>query len=275
MKNSDYLTTDMLFTTGQMAKLCGITKDTLFYYDRIDLLKPAVVKDNGYRFYTINQAYAYDTIATLISLGFSLDEIQVYNLARSPQNFIDMLEKNMELLSVSIQRLTWKLEMMENTTRHLREVQKAPLNMPFFSTLPQRHYLLTPSVGNTPFQKVKNVFNHHLARKDNTACLYLLFSGLTAEADYLAGNYDISHICSQVRTPWETSDYCSLPAGQYALMYYHGDEVNSHSGIDRLMAFIREQGKRPVGPMISGDIVNEIANVSEENYIIELSVRVQ
>lgn len=38
-----------LFTIGQFAKLHEINKKTLMWYDEIGILKPAVIRENGYR----------------------------------------------------------------------------------------------------------------------------------------------------------------------------------------------------------------------------------
>lgn len=43
------------FSTGEFAKLLEINKDTLLYYDKIDLFKPAGTHPNGYRYYTFEQ----------------------------------------------------------------------------------------------------------------------------------------------------------------------------------------------------------------------------
>ena len=39
---------DGFFTAGELAAIFGVSKQTLLYYDRIDLLKPDFVADNGY-----------------------------------------------------------------------------------------------------------------------------------------------------------------------------------------------------------------------------------
>ena len=44
--------TDRLFSIGQFARLHEVNKKTLMWYDEIGLLKPAVTKPNGYRYYT-------------------------------------------------------------------------------------------------------------------------------------------------------------------------------------------------------------------------------
>lgn len=43
------------FLTGEFAALFEVKKDTLLYYDKIDLFKPAGVQENGYRYYTFEQ----------------------------------------------------------------------------------------------------------------------------------------------------------------------------------------------------------------------------
>lgn len=41
----------MYFSTGEFAKLAGVSKHTLFYYDEIGLLSPEIKnKENGYRY---------------------------------------------------------------------------------------------------------------------------------------------------------------------------------------------------------------------------------
>ena len=40
-----------MFTVKQLSEIAGVTPRTLRYYDRIDLLKPARVGTNGYRYY--------------------------------------------------------------------------------------------------------------------------------------------------------------------------------------------------------------------------------
>ena len=65
-----------IFTTGEFAKLCGTSKDTLFYYDKIGILKPEIVLENGYRRYNALQFFDFDLIRTFKRAGSSLQEIK-------------------------------------------------------------------------------------------------------------------------------------------------------------------------------------------------------
>lgn len=43
------------YTAGELAKLFGIPKQTMFYYDKMGLLTPEFVAKNGYRYYAMPQ----------------------------------------------------------------------------------------------------------------------------------------------------------------------------------------------------------------------------
>ena len=72
-----------LFTIGQFAKLHEINKKTLMWYDEIGLLKPAIIKENGYRYYTYYQSSLLETILLLRELNVSIPEIQNFLRNRS------------------------------------------------------------------------------------------------------------------------------------------------------------------------------------------------
>ena len=90
MKNKKFL-----YTTGQFAKLNGINKRTLHYYDEIGLFSPEFKEDNGYRYYTCFQTVQLELILTLRKMGLSIEEILRYQKNPSGASFADLIfEKN-------------------------------------------------------------------------------------------------------------------------------------------------------------------------------------
>ena len=53
------------FTTGEFAKLVGVTKHTLFYYDKIGIFSPEIKLDNDYRYYSVFRIEVFYVISTL------------------------------------------------------------------------------------------------------------------------------------------------------------------------------------------------------------------
>lgn len=74
-----------LYTTGQFAELCGVKKQTLFHYDDIGLLRPALVEENGYRRYSYDQYQTFLLISCLKEAGMSLGEIKDYLKEEDPE----------------------------------------------------------------------------------------------------------------------------------------------------------------------------------------------
>ena len=79
---------EYFFTTGEFAKLCGVKKHTLFHYDEQGVFSPDIVRENGYRYYSLMQYDLFSIIADLRELGMPLKKIKAYLDARSPQNLL-------------------------------------------------------------------------------------------------------------------------------------------------------------------------------------------
>ena len=66
-----------MMTIKEFAWLCSCNTQTLRYYDRVNLLKPAKTDEmTGYRYYSENQAMDFVKIKNLQSADFSIDEIK-------------------------------------------------------------------------------------------------------------------------------------------------------------------------------------------------------
>lgn len=63
------------YKTGLFAKLANVSERTIRYYDKIGLLKPSFVMDNGYRQYSDLDLLKLQKILSLKHLGFSIEEI--------------------------------------------------------------------------------------------------------------------------------------------------------------------------------------------------------
>ena len=85
MKNAS---SENLFSIGEVAKYQHISKQTLIFYDKIGLFRPAWVDPpSGYRYYSASQLDYLDTILIMKKIGFSLQEIRgIFELKESDQS---------------------------------------------------------------------------------------------------------------------------------------------------------------------------------------------
>lgn len=66
----------MAYTVKALAEIAGVSVRTLHYYHEIDLLDPAHVGENGYRYYDRESLYQLQQILFFREMGFSLDAIR-------------------------------------------------------------------------------------------------------------------------------------------------------------------------------------------------------
>lgn len=107
------------YSTGQFAKLANVTERTIRYYDKIGLLKPSFVMENGYRRYTQADLLKLQKIISLKHVGFSLEEI--YPIVMKEQNIKESFSMQLEFLNNQIADLQVIKDTMESILRNVDE----------------------------------------------------------------------------------------------------------------------------------------------------------
>ncbi|WP_174852537.1 MerR family transcriptional regulator [Streptococcus suis] len=100
------------WTVKQVSQLTGLTVRTLHHYDQIDLLKPAFVAENGYRYYNQENLARLQEILLFRELEFPLKDIQ---------QLLDVTEVNrQQVLRDHITLLELKRERLDRIINHAR-----------------------------------------------------------------------------------------------------------------------------------------------------------
>ena len=95
-----------LFTIGELADYQNISRQTLIFYDKTGLFKPACVDPkNGYRYYSAGQLDDLDPILIMKKIGFSLEEIREYMESSNLETSIAVLKKQMSAIEGKLKEL--------------------------------------------------------------------------------------------------------------------------------------------------------------------------
>ena len=104
-----------LFTIGELANYQNISKQTLIFYDKTGLFKPACVDPkNGYRYYSTGQIDKLDTILIMKKIGFSLKEIREYMKDYTIDSSLVVLRRQLTVIRQQIR----ELRLIENRLSH-------------------------------------------------------------------------------------------------------------------------------------------------------------
>lgn len=77
-----------IYSSGEFAKRANVSVRTIRYYDDKGLLKPAEIKESGYRYYTDSDFVRLQQIIVLKKLGFTLEEIADITINARDSDFV-------------------------------------------------------------------------------------------------------------------------------------------------------------------------------------------
>jgi DNA-binding transcriptional MerR regulator len=94
---------------SELALAYGVSRPTLIYYDKIDLLVPYHDQNTGYRYYSIKDMEKLELILTLKKIGLSLKDIK-----KSLDNPTHQLNINLlQLRKIELQQKIIELQHIE------------------------------------------------------------------------------------------------------------------------------------------------------------------
>ena len=88
----------------EVSRLSGVSVRTLHYYDEIDLLKPSIVAENGYRYYNRDAVVRLQEILLYRELDFPLKKIKEI-VGQAGYDKIQALKDQIKLLELKKSRL--------------------------------------------------------------------------------------------------------------------------------------------------------------------------
>ena len=109
------------YTTGELAKLCGVTVRTVQYYDTRGVLTPAALSEGGRRLYSDGDLRRMRVICFLRELGLPIETVKQILAEQNAGDVIDLLLQQQETaLRDEIGTQSAKLEKLETLRRELK-----------------------------------------------------------------------------------------------------------------------------------------------------------
>lgn len=270
----------MHFSIGEFAKICQTTKDTLFHYDKIDLLKPCRTTDKGYRYYNLYQYFTFDLISVLKSAGASLQEIKSYLTHQNPDEFIAILKEKQDFLAHKKK----EIESMQALLGYAMDITQfaldAPIFKPYIEYCEATSYVITPlNPTSTSIVEKEHIIKtqEHLAycRQHNLGEPFAVGCIVTNE-DLKRHRFIESYYYSTHDALSPSLDHFYLrPAGYYAIIVHHGSYSTIDQSFLQLEAYIKQQKLTICGNSYSDDLINYFASQTDENFLTKISIHVK
>ena len=116
------------YTTGELAKLCGVTVRTVQYYDTRGILIPSELSEGGRRLYSDDDLKRMKVICFLRELDLPIDAISQILKEEHPEKVISLLiEQQEKVLSDEISDKQGKLEKLHELKNGLKSQESFSL----------------------------------------------------------------------------------------------------------------------------------------------------
>lgn len=112
------------YTTGEIAKLCGVSVRTVQYYDTRNILIPSELSEGGRRLYSEDDLQKMKIICFLRNVGLPINSISQLLSEEDPGSVISiLLEQQEQVLREEIQERQQKLQMIDGLSHELKGLE--------------------------------------------------------------------------------------------------------------------------------------------------------
>lgn len=266
-----------LFTVSQFAQMCGVSRQTLIYYDREGIFSPQVVGENGYRYYSHLQYDELETILTMRDLGAPLAEIRSRLLEGEEGGLLPLLEEEERHLNREIERLEYLRESVRRKRQLALLAQSHPPFSPWVERRGPRHFLLEPfSAPITPasYAQTAAVLSRycraHQYGQGNSSGAGVSRERLEAGDYFSASYYAMEH-------PAPTGDEKEHlePAGRWAIIHHRGYYDSAWESYGLLLSYIAREGLQIASGSYESRLLSADSTRDPERYLTRIEIRVE
>ena len=260
------------FSTGEFAKLLEINKNTLLYYDKIGLFKPAGTLDNGYRYYTLEQFDKFIAIQSLRTVEFPIKALKTYFDCPNIYALQHLALEQHEKVTKEIQKLQDIQFFLARTVALTKEIADAPIGEVILKILPEEPIVYSNEDMDwraplDTLHKQSTSFLKKLGVKSAAA-----YGVVYPKEDFLhEGGENPSQLFCRLDKP--TSKI--KPGGPYAIIYYQGPYDEMNVSFKTLLTYLEHNQLEMDSDIYEEYLLHSIASKEENDYITKISVKVK
>lgn len=265
MNTKEYL------SISEFARLSGIVRKTLIYYDEIGLFSPELVKENQYRYYTYRQLDTANLIWSLKEIGMSLAEIKKFTHERSPERMVSLFSHQKNKLEAEIFKLEQIKIIMQTHIEIIRQCKEIDTERIYLLECEAEAIFPGPAINYSDCKTVSDAAMEFYKYCDASGimCGYPMGAQISRE-NMQTENWKLPNRF-YFKMPSATA---SKPTGLYAIGYAYGDYGQSDGLYRRISDFIRDNNLLICGNAYEEYLINEISTQNPDDYLFRVAVQV-
>lgn len=267
------------YTAGELADLFNLPKQTLLYYDRMNILSPEFISSNNYRHYSLKQYLILEIIINMRKLGVPISKIKDYLANRSVENLQSLLEEK----DAECEKIINHNQQIRNNIsvvfKQLQKINETTLNQITITFRKVKPFLLSPLPSNCTGNKSIEILAKHNLKVFSKDHFKEKAVGWILDKDlFLQGKHGHPLAFFSTLNPIYHSevDYYLRPAGLYMTMRFKGTfRENVVPLAEKFKESLHNNSLQAIGDLYIMPLKNHWMTENINEYIYQISLQVE
>jgi len=263
---------DDYISIQEFSKISGVESSTLRYWDEIGIFTPLKRHpENNYRYYSAAQLLALNFVTTLSDLEIPLKTIAELRKDRTPEEFLDVLEKHEHQMDMEMRRLRMRYSIIHARRELINMGMKVDETSVMVQPLEEKAMFLWP----------RNEYKEGDTFIDPMAAFVAQTGEYHINLSFPVGGYH-DNMDSFARAPGCPDHFISIDpigihtrkAGDYLIGYARGYYGEMGDLPERMKEYAREHTLNITGPVYTTYLHEEICMTDPSRYLAQSVVAV-
>ena len=264
-------------STGTFAKLCGVPKKTLLYYDEIGLFQPDHIAENGYRYYSYRQFEMLSVILALRAIGMPLKEIKEYIDQRTPENMIRLFREEDRKIQSEIKKLKQTRQFLQTRIQLTQNVLQTHTNIIQLEEQEKTYFAVTDISHTQSINDFSEAWREHIQSCIEKGVNVGYPDGtMVCVEDIMEGNYlKYAYIFTKTIRPVQGIPFFEKPKGIYLVAYHQGPYELTGNTYQKMITYAEEHHIKLNGYSFEEGMLDELVVPSAEELLTKISIGVE
>lgn len=268
MDTSNYL------SIGDFARLSGIKRKTLIYYDQIGLLAPVHTTEKGYRYYDYPQLYKVNMINLFKEIKMPLAEIKDHLQNSTPEKAAILLKRQRELIRQKQEYYEQMAGMVDRQLSSLEEYATADRLKFSIVHLEQQPLFFSSTAYQVSTFRASIPLSDIYQQSFAAGYEFIYPSGFMFENTSSLLDADVlyaANVHPYIKVP-EAAE--ARPAGDYLICYFHGETYRAIV-FQQMIDYIKQHHLIIQGDIYIDVILNGLSAQKFDDFLLKLIVQVR
>lgn len=275
---------EKLYSIGQASNKADVSTRTLRHYETIGLIKPDLVKENGYRYYTEDTILLISIIKYLQFMNFSLDEIRDFIFNADYDDVSRTFNELIKRTSNDIKRLEERLTIIKDWNELISEASSAFLignNTPSIKYIKESELISYPMDFDFHYEDtvLDLDFANFVKSKDNkiTGPVMFYFDSYIKRLKYEKEHRPIKglYIQKAVKPILDKKITFTIKDGFYGSIYHFGKYENLSKSYEKLRSWAKKYRYKLSDEVIERFVVDSWTFRDEKKYVTEILIPIE